>query len=73
MVPGIDLPALIAALRARTGFALATRIPAGQRPALAAALPDAVLEPVSGMLRIGALPRTGSRPRPRASHRATSR
>jgi NCAIR mutase (PurE)-related protein len=53
--------ALIGALHARTGFALATRVPADQRTALAAALPHAVLEPVSGMVRIGALPRTGAR------------
>jgi NCAIR mutase (PurE)-related protein len=53
--------ALVTALHARTGFALATRIPAEQRLAVAAALPGAVLEPVSGSLRIGALPRTGAR------------
>jgi NCAIR mutase (PurE)-related protein len=53
--------ALVGALFARTGFALATRIPPGQRAALAAAYPDAVLEPLSGSLRRGALPRTGAR------------
>jgi NCAIR mutase (PurE)-related protein len=53
--------ALIGALHARTGFALATRIPEVQRAPLAAAFPDAVVEPLSGMLRLGALPRTGQR------------
>jgi NCAIR mutase (PurE)-related protein len=53
--------ALVGALYARAGFALATRIPPDQLPALAAAYPDAVLEPRSGALRRGALPRTGAR------------
>ncbi len=53
--------ALVRGLHERAGFALATRIPAEQRPALAAALPDAVLEPLSGSLRIGRLPLTGER------------
>ena len=53
--------ALIAALFARTGFALATRIPADQRAALAAAFPDARLEQRSGALRRGTLPRTGAK------------
>ncbi len=53
--------ALIGALYARTGFALATRIPADQRAALASAYPDAVLEPLSGALRRGALPRSAQR------------
>jgi len=53
--------ALVAALHARTGFALATRIPHDQQAALAAAYPDAVLEPVAGALRRGTLPRTGQR------------
>jgi len=53
--------ALVGALYVRTGFALATRIPPDQLAALAAAYPDAVLEPCSGALRRGALPRTGAR------------
>ena len=53
--------ALVGALFARTGFALATRIPPDQRAPLTAAYPDAVLEPLSGSLRRGALPRTGAR------------
>ena len=53
--------ALIGALYARTGFALATRIPAEQRDRLVAAYPDAVVQPVCGSLRRGALPRTGRR------------
>src|SRR5579884_4279529 len=53
--------ALIGALHARAGFALATRIPQEQRAAIAAAYPDAALEPLSGALRLGALPRTGAR------------
>jgi NCAIR mutase (PurE)-related protein len=53
--------ALVAALYARTGFALATRVPPDQRVALAAAYPDAVLDPVAGALRRGTLPRTGER------------
>jgi hypothetical protein len=53
--------ALFGALYARAGFALATRIPPDQRDAMAAAYPDAVLEPLSGALRRGSLPRTGAR------------
>ncbi|HEY0392911.1 MAG TPA: nickel pincer cofactor biosynthesis protein LarB [Candidatus Elarobacter sp.] len=53
--------ALFGALYARAGFALATRIPPDQRDAMAAAYPDAVLEPLSGALRRGALPRSGAR------------
>jgi len=53
--------ALVGALYARTGFALATRIPPEQRAPIAAAYPDAVFEPLSGALRRGALPRTGRR------------
>jgi NCAIR mutase (PurE)-related protein len=46
----------------RAGFALATRVPADQRDALMAVLPEAVLEPRSGAIRCGAaLPRTGQR------------
>jgi len=52
--------ALVGALYARTGFALATRIPAEQRTPLADAYPDAVLEPLSGALRRGTLPRSGA-------------
>jgi pyridinium-3,5-biscarboxylic acid mononucleotide synthase len=53
--------ALIAALYARTGFVLATRIPAEQRAPLAAAFPDAVIDARSGSLRRGTLPRTGAK------------
>src|ERR1035437_3887265 len=53
--------ALVGALYARAGFALASRIPPDQLAALAAAYPDAVLEPLSGALRRGVLPRTGVR------------
>jgi hypothetical protein len=53
--------ALVGALYARTGFALATRVPAEQRAALIAAYPDAVLDETAGALRRGALPRTGQR------------
>ena len=53
--------ALIRGLYDRAGFALATRVPPDQRDALVAALPGAVLEPRSGALRMGALPRTGQR------------
>jgi NCAIR mutase (PurE)-related protein len=53
--------ALVRGLYDRAGFALATRVPAEQREALAAALPGAVLEPRSGSLRLGMLPRTGER------------
>ena len=52
---------LIRGLYDRAGFALATRVPAEQRDALLAGLPDAVLEPFSGALRCGTLPRTGVR------------
>ncbi len=53
--------ALIGALHARTGFALATRIPADQHRTVTEAYPDASFEPLSGSLRLGALPRTGAR------------
>ncbi|MEA2663797.1 MAG: pyridinium-3,5-biscarboxylic acid mononucleotide synthase, partial [Candidatus Eremiobacteraeota bacterium] len=53
--------ALVRGLYERAGFALATRVPAEQRLALAEALPGAVLEPLSGALRLGRLPRTGQR------------
>ncbi|HEY4442043.1 MAG TPA: nickel pincer cofactor biosynthesis protein LarB [Candidatus Elarobacter sp.] len=53
--------ALIGSLYARTGFVLATRIPADQRDVLAAAFPDAAIEPRSGALRRGTLPRTGAK------------
>lgn len=53
--------ALVGALYARTGFALATRIPPEQRAPIAAAYPDAVLEPLSGALRRGTLRRTSRR------------
>jgi NCAIR mutase (PurE)-related protein len=53
--------ALIGALCARTGFALATRIPAEHRAAVVAAYPDAVLDARSGALRRGKMPRTGQR------------
>jgi NCAIR mutase (PurE)-related protein len=53
--------ALVGALYARTGFALATRVPVEQRGALAAAYPDAVVDDVAGALRRGMLPRTGER------------
>jgi NCAIR mutase (PurE)-related protein len=53
--------ALVGALYARTGFALATRVPIDQRAALAAAYPDAVADDVAGALRRGMLPRTGER------------
>jgi hypothetical protein len=51
----------IRGLYARAGFALATRVPAGQRDVLMAELPDAALEPLSGAIRCGRLPRTGAR------------
>ena len=53
--------ALLRGLHDRAGFALATRVPVDQRDALRQALPGAVLEPRSGALRLGALPRTGAR------------
>jgi pyridinium-3,5-biscarboxylic acid mononucleotide synthase len=53
--------ALVRGLYERAGFSLATRIPAEQRLPLAAALPDALLEPLSGSLRIGRLPASGER------------
>jgi NCAIR mutase (PurE)-related protein len=51
--------ALLRGLYDRAGFALATRVPFDQREALCDGLPGAVLEPRSGAVRIGALPRTG--------------
>jgi NCAIR mutase (PurE)-related protein len=51
--------ALLRGLYDRAGFALGTRVPLDQRDALVADLPDAVLEPRSGAIRLGALPRTG--------------
>ncbi len=53
--------ALVRGLFDRAGFALATRVPAEQRDALAAALPDAVIDVRSGAVRLGALPRTSLR------------
>ncbi|MGD1065536.1 MAG: nickel pincer cofactor biosynthesis protein LarB [Vulcanimicrobiaceae bacterium] len=53
--------ALVGALYARTGFALATRVPTEQRAALIAAYPDAVLDETAGALRRGTLPPTGQR------------
>ncbi len=53
--------ALVRELYERAGFALATRVPAEQRLPLAEALPGSVLEPLSGALRLGRLPRTGQR------------
>jgi NCAIR mutase (PurE)-related protein len=53
--------ALIGALYARTGFALATRIPDAHRAAVAAAYPAAAMDERSGALRLGALGRTGCR------------
>jgi len=53
--------ALIGALHARAGFALATRIPREQIDAIASAYPRAAVERVSGSLRLGAMPRTGAR------------
>jgi hypothetical protein len=53
--------ALVGALYARAGFALATRVPPDQRDALAAAYPAAVADARSGSLRLGSLPRTGAR------------
>lgn len=50
---------LLGALHARAGFALATRVPPDQWDALVAALPGAALEPRSGAVRLGTLPRTG--------------
>jgi NCAIR mutase (PurE)-related protein len=52
----------IAALRelhARNGFALATRVPLDQRDAIVLELPDAILDPRSGAVRLGRLPATG--------------
>jgi NCAIR mutase (PurE)-related protein len=51
--------AAIRGLYDRAGFALATRIPPEQRATLLAQLPEAVVEPRSGALRCGRLPRTG--------------
>jgi NCAIR mutase (PurE)-related protein len=53
--------ALIRGLYDRAGFALATRVPSDQRAALMDVLPDAQLEPLSGAIRCGTLPRTGQR------------
>ena len=53
--------ALVRGLYDRAGFALATRVPPDQRDALVASLPEAMLEPVSGSIRCGTLPRTGIR------------
>jgi NCAIR mutase (PurE)-related protein len=53
--------AAIRGLYDRAHFALATRVPAEQRAPLLDILPDAVLEPRSGGLRCGRLPRTGER------------
>jgi len=53
--------ALFGALYARAGFALATRVPVDQLPTMTAAYPHALLEPRSGALRLGALPRTRHR------------
>jgi NCAIR mutase (PurE)-related protein len=53
--------ALVRGLYERAGFALATRVPAEQRETLVAALPGALLEPLSGSVRLGALPRSGAR------------
>jgi NCAIR mutase (PurE)-related protein len=51
--------ALLRGLYDRAGFALGTRVPPDQRAALVADLPGAVLEPRTGAIRLGALPRTG--------------
>jgi pyridinium-3,5-biscarboxylic acid mononucleotide synthase len=51
--------ALISGLYERAGFALATRVPPDQREQLAAALPQAKLEPHSGAVCCGRLPATG--------------
>jgi NCAIR mutase (PurE)-related protein len=51
--------ALLRGLYDRAGFALATRVPVDQRAPLGEALPDAVFDPRSGAVRLGALPRTG--------------
>ena len=53
--------ALLRDLHARAAFALATRVPPDQRERLAAALPQAEIEPLSGTLRWGRLPRTAAR------------
>jgi NCAIR mutase (PurE)-related protein len=53
--------ALLRDLYARSGFALATRVPVEQREELLATLPEAALEPRSGSLRCGRLPKTGAR------------
>jgi pyridinium-3,5-biscarboxylic acid mononucleotide synthase len=53
--------ALIGALFARTGFALATRVPPDQLEPLAAAFPDAIVDRDAGALRRGSLRRTGKR------------
>ena len=53
--------AAIRGLYDRAGFALATRVPADQRRHLLDTLPEAHLEPRSGAIRCGTLPRTGQR------------
>ena len=53
--------ALVRGLYERADFALATRVPHEQRDALVAACPGSQLEPLSGTLRWGGLPRTGMR------------
>ena len=52
---------LLRDLHARAGFALATRVPPEQRETLVAALGGAEIEPLSGTLRWGRMPRTGAR------------
>ncbi len=49
------------AMHAASGFALATRVGAGDGAVLAAALPEARYDPVSRVLQCGSLPRTGLR------------
>lgn len=53
--------ALVRGLYDRAGFALATRVPSEQHERLSAALPEALVEPLSGTLRCGRLARTGHR------------
>ena len=67
--------ALIRALHERAGFALATRVPAGQRAALQAELPAAVLEPHLGRSASGpsAAHRYSDRDRLRGNGRFTGR
>jgi NCAIR mutase (PurE)-related protein len=52
---------IVRELHERAGFALATRVAAADAAALCAALPDAVYDPLSGVLRWGTLPRSGAR------------